>query len=156
MAQSVADTIQKLQIVIGTLMAGLAMFFTVVLFVGPVSQQSDSSLADMLLLALVALAVGCGAAYFALHRRLMSDIARRAPELRQAADPTALALEPYRRFVVAGGGLIDGPACFGIAVYLISGGVAGLGAAVLGVILLLAHMPSVAKLRHLAEQAARL
>ena len=107
-------------------------------------------------LVLVAAALASASGYVALWRSLAKEVSRRSAELRQMSDPSSLVIEPYRRFVIAGGCLIEGPAFVGVVTYLLTGSLLGLGVIVLALVLLAVHMPSSNKLRRLAEETARL
>jgi len=90
-----------------------------------------------------------------LRRSLIRSLRARATELQQQSDPSGLIVEQYRGFVVAGGGLIEGPGFFAAVAYLVTGNRLALAAVGLALILLAAHFPSAAALRRLAEAAAR-
>jgi hypothetical protein len=147
--------IRTLRIIVAALMSGLATLAAVAVVVGPLSRPIDSTTADAMLLALVAVASTSTIAYLLLRRSLTAGLARRASELRLLSDPSSLALEPYRRFVITGGALIEAPALFGVVTYLVTGAVAGLGAVAVALALMAAHLPSAEQLRNLAVDASR-
>lgn len=152
---SVDEAIRALRIVVGGLMGGLLSFTVLASIVGPVSRSPDLDLAPWMLIAVAVFGGGCAAAYAMFRRSLLRSLSARAAELRQQSDPSRLIVEQYRRFVVAGGGLIEGPGFFAAVTYLVTGNPLALGAAGLAVALLAAHFPSAGALRRLAEAAAR-
>jgi hypothetical protein len=154
MAESVESEVRATRIVVGGLIAGLTMFSLIALAVGPINKSPDPLLGRLMLAGLALAALAGAAAYFALRLAMRRDLAARAAELRQHADPATLILARYRQFAIAGGGVIEGPGFFAAMTYLVTGNPVALGAVACVVLLLLAHMPSVDHLRRLAETAA--
>lgn len=152
---SVDEAIRALRIVVGGLMGGLLSFTVLAAIVGPLSPSPDLDLAQWMLIAIALLGSGCAAAYAMLRQSLIRSLGARATELRQQSDPSGPIVEEYRRFVVAGGGLIEGPGFLAAVTYLVTGTPLALGAAGLAVALLAAHFPSAGALRRLAEAAAQ-
>src|SRR5687767_9966110 len=107
MEQSQEALIRALRIVIAALMMGLVSFSVVALVVGPLARPSDSGLGDMMLLALVGVALSSATAYFLIQRSMAAELAKRATELRHASDPSSLVLESYRRTVIIGAALTE-------------------------------------------------
>ena len=157
MAQSVDETIRGLRIIVSGLIAGLGFFTIVIAFgVGPLSRTPDPFLSRALPIGLGLFAVAAAAAYTVVRRKILNDLRARASAMRQVQDPSPLALDEYRRFVVAGGGLIEGPGFFAGIIYLLTGQPVALAAIGLAIALLATvHFPSAEKLRAFAEEAAR-
>src|SRR5262245_1993922 len=148
------SAIRALRVTVGGLMAGLLAFAILAFLIRLLSQFGNSNAPASILFVLAAAVTGCAVGYFRARRSLVMELRSRAAEFRQVSDPSRLALEPYRRFVVLAAGLIEAPALFGVVAYLVTGRSAGLVVAVLALLLLAAHMPSLARLRRLAEDAA--
>lgn len=151
-----AGAIRVMQVVIGGLMAGLVSLTVVALVIGPVGLSNASELATLTVPILVVTATGCAGGYLALRRSLAKEVSRRSAETRLVGDPSSLLIEPYRRFAIAGGAIIDGAGVVGWATYMVTGGLLGLGAVAAALVLMAMHMPSSSKLRRLAEEAAPL
>ena len=155
MPESVHEAVRGLRIVIGGLMGGLLAFAVLASIVGPVSRSPDPDRARWILIAVALLCGGCAVRYAVLRRSLIRGLGARGTELRQHSDPSGLIVEQYRGFVVAGGGLIEGPGFFAVVAYLVTGNRLALAAVGLALVMLAAHFPSTAALRRLAEAAAR-
>ena len=151
---SIDAEVRSLRVVVGALIMGLIMLSGIVVMMAPLSQPPDEQLGRMMLGGLGLIAVACGGAYYALRLSLTRDLAARAAELSQSAEPAALILPRYRQFAIAGAGLIDGPGLVAGVTYLMTANPLALGVMAAVVLLLLAHMPSADSLRRLAETAA--
>jgi len=154
-AGSVDQALRAQRIIVGGLIGGVLSFAAMASIVGPVSRTPDPKLAHWMPMAVALLSAGSAVRYAMLRRSLTTSLRARADQLRQQTDPTGLILEEYRRFVVVGGGLIEGPAFFAIVTYLVTGNRPALWAAGLAVVLLAAHFPSIGALRRLAEAVTR-
>ena len=152
--ESVEGVVRSLRIVVGGLMAGLAAFAAIGIAMAPISDPPDPGMSRLLLLGLPVVMVACAGAYFTLRLSMIRDLASRAVELRQSAEPARLIVGRYRQFAVVGAGLIDFPGAVGGLAYLVTGNPIALGALAGAALLLLAHMPSVDHLHRLAERAA--
>lgn len=154
MAESIEGTVRDLRIIVGALIGGLVALSAIVLAVGPIAEPPDPAMGRLVFAGLGMMAAACAAAYFVLRQALVRDLAARAAELRQHAEPAALILTRYRQFAIVGAGVIDGPGAFAGIAYLLTGNPVAIGVVAAAVLLLLAHMPSVDSLRRLAEGAA--
>ena len=152
--ESVEGAVRSMRIVVGGLLAGLTGLSALGIALAPILDPPDPTLGRLMLMGLALMVVACTAAYFTLRLSLMRDLASRAAELRQSAEPARLILLRYRQFAIVGAGLIDGPGFFAGLTYLMTGNPVVLGAMAGAALLLLAHMPSVDHLRRLAERAA--
>lgn len=155
MAQSVEDGIRACRIVIGGLIGGLVMFAAVAMLVAPVSPSPDPTVTAALFGALAVMGMGCAMGYGALRRALFNELRARGSELTHEGDPAGVIMDRYRAFVIAGGGLIEGPGFLALITYMVSGNVAALAAAGIAVLLLILHVPSAEKVRRLAEDASQ-
>jgi hypothetical protein len=151
---SVDEEVRRMRIVVGGLMAGLLFFGGLSFFVGPIAPL-QSELRWPLLVAVGAFGVFAAFAHGAFRRALVRRLAARSTELKQAADPASLVAGDYRALVIVGGGLIEGPGFLAGIAYLMTHDPYALAALGLAVVLLVAHLPSAARLRLLAEQAAQ-
>jgi hypothetical protein len=84
---------------------------------------------------------------------MVREVRGRATELQQKSNPVEEILPAYRKFVISGGGLIEGPGLFAGVAYLVSGHPGFLVAALLAPALLLAHFPTMERARRLAQRA---
>lgn len=155
MAESVDEAVRAIRIVVGGLIGGLLSFGTLAAVLGRLSLSFDPDRARWILVVVVFLGLASATGYFALRRSLIAKLATRASELRQQSDPSVLILADYRGFIVAGGGLIEGPGFFAIIAYLVTGNVLALGAVGIALALLVAHLPSAGAIRRMAEAAAQ-
>jgi hypothetical protein len=155
MTQSVEEATRAAQVVTGGLISGLLLFAVVASMVAPISPSPAPSVTAAMFGVLLGMSVASAVGYGAVRRSLLSELRARRSELRQDGDPARLVVEAYRRFVVIGGGLIEGPGFLALMTYLVTGKVVALGAAGLAVLLLAMHFPSSAKVRRLAEDASR-
>jgi hypothetical protein len=154
MAQSVDEAFRVLRIMIGGLIAGLLAFAAVAAAVaGSVARPRDPELSLMMVGILGVFALGSAVGYAMQYRQLLRCLRAHATELSLLGRPPETIVEPYRRFVIVGGGLIEGPAFFSIAVYLLTNYVAALAVAGFAVVLLFIHMPSQGALQRLLEKA---
>lgn len=152
--ESVEGAVRSMRIVVGGLLAGLAGLSALGIALAPILEPPDPNLGRLLFMGLAVMGVAGAAAYFALRLSMMRDLAARAAELRQSAEPARLILLRYRQFAVIGAGLIDFPGSVAGITYLLTGNPVALGALFGAALLLLAHMPSVDRLHRLAEKAA--
>jgi hypothetical protein len=140
--------IQQLQIIVAGLMTGLLFFSAIATMLGPLNKGNEPM--ERLLLGIPFMGLGCAFVYAAQRRALLQEIQNRRAELRDAASvPPA-----YRRFIVAGGGLIEGPGFFAAMIFLLTGHPLAIAAAGLSLLLLGLHFPTVAKWDRLVENAS--
>ncbi len=154
MAESVDDAVKALRIIIGGLVMGLAVLAGIGLVMAPILNPPDPQLGSLMLAVLGVMALGSAAGYFVLRQAMLRDLAARAAELRQSADPAGLIVLRYRQFAIAGAGLIDGPGMVAGLTYLMTANPIALAAMAAVVLSLLVHLPSADRLRRLAENAA--
>jgi hypothetical protein len=154
MAQSFDEAIRGLRIVIGGLIGGVVAFAAVAAGVaGSVARPEDPGLLLAMLGVLGLSIVGSAVGYAMQYRQLLRCLRAHPTELSPLGSPPEAIVEPYRRFVVVGCGLIEGPAFFAIVVYLLTNHVAALAVPALAVVLLFVHMPSRDALQRLLEKA---
>jgi hypothetical protein len=155
MAQSVEEAIRGLRVIVAGLIAGL-LAFAVLAVVVRTSMTPTGSVPPLVLLGLLAVvAVSSAAAYAAQYTKVVRDLSVRATELRQLADPSSAIVGPYRAFAIVGAALIEGPSFFALIVYILTGQPLAMVAAALGVVLLIAHLPSRSAVRRLGERATQ-
>ncbi len=154
MAESVDDAVKALRIIIGGLIMGLGMLAGIGLLIAPILNPPNPQLGSLMLAVLGVMALGSASAYFVLRRAMVRDLAARAAELRQSADPAGLIVLRYRQFAIVGAGLIDGPGMVAGLTYLMTANPIALAAMAAVVLSLLAHLPSADRIRRLAESAA--
>jgi hypothetical protein len=142
--------IRQLQIIVGGLIAGLLSFGAVAGFLGPLLNSRDAGQMQFVLLGIPVMGAACAVAFLAQRRALQKELRDRRAELQDAATLPAA----YRRYVVAGGGLIEGPGMFATIGYLLTGHPLAAGAAGLAVMLLILHLPSLARWERLVEDAS--
>jgi hypothetical protein len=151
MRRDLESEIRQLRIVVGGLIFGLVSFLAISSQVAPVLNERERETAGWLLAGVPAFGAASAIGYVAMRRRLSQEIRTRKAERRHEANPLPYMMEPYRRFVVAGGGLIEGPGMFSIIAYAMTGQTMALGAVAAAILLLLAHLPSVEALRRIVE-----
>ncbi len=154
MAESVDDAVKAMRIIIGGLVIGLAVLAGIGLLIAPILNPLDPQFGSLMLAVLGVTGLGSGAAYFVLRQAMLRDLAARAAELRQSADPASLIVLRYRQFAIAGAGVIDGTGMMAGLTYLMTANPIALAAMGAVVLALLAHLPSADSLRRLAESAA--
>ncbi len=154
MAESADDAVKALRIIIGGLVMGLGLLAGIGLLMAPILNPPDPQLGSLLLAVLGVMALGSAAGYFVLRQAMLRDLAARAAELRQSADPASLIVLRYRQFAIAGAGLIDGPGMVAGLTYLMTANPIALAAMAAVVLSLLVHLPSADRIRRLAESAA--
>jgi hypothetical protein len=153
MAQSANEAVRSLRVIVAGLIAGVVAFGILAVVVR-MSLPPRSSIPPLVLFGVLAMfTLGSAAGYVVQYQKLARDLRMRAAELRQMADPSSAMVEPYRAFVIVSAALIEGPSFFALIVYILTGQPLALAAAALGVILLVACLPSNAALRRLAERA---
>jgi len=146
-----AEVIRGSRIVIAGLMGGLVMFVVISFIAGPLDAGSTVNNA---LLGVGALAAFFGAAvYLSARRSLLALLAREFPASRLQSELPDTILVAYRRFVVLGGGAIEGPAYLFALLHLLSGSGLALGMVGFAMLLLSLHFPSSDRLRRLLEKA---
>jgi hypothetical protein len=156
MSQSVEEAVRGLRVVVVGLIACLLIFAAGMWFAaGSVSEPHEEFLTYGMFV-LVLFGLGAGLVYLIQYRRMLAEIRACAAEIRLASGPTEMVLSSYRRFIVVGGGLIEGPAFFALILQLMTRSIVPLAAAVGAVLLLAAHMPSQDRLRRLIEKGTRL
>jgi len=153
MAEAVDTAIRMMRTVVVGLVLGLVFFAGTGFLVGPLG-AADSPMAGMLRLMVVVFGTLAGVGYFVMRGAMFRDLSPFAAQLRQASDPAGLVVVRYRAFLIAAGGLIEGPGLLAGIAYLTSHDVYALAAVGVAIVLLLAHLPSQASLCRLAEAAA--
>jgi hypothetical protein len=153
MAEPVYAAIRAMRIVVVGLVLGLSSFAGVGLLVGPLSPGA-SRIAGVFRVAVVVFGALAAVGYFVLRGAMVRDLSAYAAVLRQASDPASLVVVRYRAFLIAAGGLIEGPGFMAGIAYLVSHDVFALAAVGVAIVLLLAHLPSQASLCRVAEAAA--
>lgn len=143
------SVVRPLQIVVGGMMAGVLSFLGITLFLAPLSPQPDRTLIRSLAILLAVGSLGCAAAYVAQRQRFVREVRARRQELQMLAEPGRSMIEPYRLFIVAGAGLIEGPTFFSLMIFLLSGEKLVLAAPALALTLLALHFPTAGRLREL-------
>ena len=125
--------IQSAQIILGAMVVGMLTFAGVAIFVRPQMEPADPGLARMLLITLLALAVGEVAAYMVLRmsviRRLRASLAGQAagPDLDRTVAEQVLSL------TIIGAAMLEGCGLFGIVIYLVTGATVALLAPALAI-----------------------
>lgn len=150
------------QILVGAMAAGLVFFtgfalcaVTLPIFEKPI-HEGNENLALILLIVLGAMGCGQFVAFLVL-RRLMLTRLRPVAEAEHSDEEAIPALVAgTRAFNVIGAALAEGFGLFGSVVFLLTGSWPALAASVLGVIWLLAQLPTREKYRRLAAELRRM
>lgn len=153
MTQTRDETIRTLRIVYVGLVAGIVVFLGIAAVLKDTFAGGELSERTPLLLGVLAIfAVGCIAAYTLIERATVAGAARGRLEPQRPGESSDAVLGAYRQLAIVGAGLIDGVSFFAAVIYVLTGSSITLGAACLGVALLVSRIPSRERLDRFAER----